>query len=62
MTIKEELKERLERGESRNKAQVEIGKKVKAMLESGYSNVEVANELGITESSVRLIREKYHNK
>lgn len=62
MTIKEMLKERLERGESKKKAQIEVGKKVRAMLDSGYSNVEVAEELGITESSVRLVREKYHNK
>lgn len=62
MTIKEMLKERLERGESKKKAQIEVGKKVRAMLDSGYSNVEVAKELGITESSVRLVREKYHNK
>lgn len=57
MTIKEELKKRIEAGENRKKAQIEIGKRVKMLVNSGKSNSEIADELGITEASVRSIRE-----
>lgn len=56
MTIKEELKKRTEAGESRKKAQVEIGKRVNKLIDSGLTNSEVAKELGLAESSVRSLR------
>lgn len=56
MTIKEELKERTERGEERKAAQIELGKRVKKLIDSGKTNSEVAKELGISESSVRSVR------
>ena len=62
MTIKEMLREREARGESKHKAQINVGKKVKALLNSGYSNKEVADELGISEACIRTIREKHKNK
>ena len=58
MTIKEELKMRTENGENRKKAQIEIGRRVKSLVNSGKTNSEIAEELGISESSVRSIRRK----
>ena len=58
MTIKEELKKRTEAGESRKKAQFEIGKRVNKLISSGMTNSEIAKELGLTESSIRSIRQK----
>lgn len=58
MTIKEELKKRTEAGESRKKAQVEIGKRVNKLISSGMTNSEIAKTLGLTESSIRSIRQK----
>lgn len=60
MTIKEELKKRTEAGENRKKAQIEIGKRVRKLIESGKSNSEIADELGISESSVRSVRDKHN--
>lgn len=62
MTIKEMLRESEARGENKHKAQIRVGKKVKALLNSGYSNKEVADELGISEACIRTIREKHKNK
>ena len=62
MTIKEMLEERVAKGENKKKAQIEIGKKVKALLNSGYSNKEVADELGLSEAIVRKIREGHKKK
>ena len=58
MIIKEELKKRTEAGESRKKAQVEIGKRVNKLISSGMTNSEVAKTLGLAESSIRSIRQK----
>jgi len=58
MTIKEELKKRTEAGESRKRAQIEIGKRVNKLIDSGKSNSDVAKELGISEESVEIVRNK----
>lgn len=58
MTIKEELKKRTEAGESKKKAQIEIGKRVNKLIDSGMTNSEVAKELGLAESLVRSLRQK----
>ena len=58
MTIKEELKKRTEAGESRKRAQVEIGKRANKLIGSGKSNSDVAKELGISEESVEMVRNK----
>ena len=41
------------------KRQIEIGKKVKSMVDAGYSNTEIAEELGMSESVIRTIRERH---
>ena len=58
MTIKEELKKRTEAGESRRKVQIEIGKRVNKLFDSGKSNSDIAKELGISEESVEMVRNK----
>ena len=56
MTIKEMIADLMAKGETKQKAQIEVGKRVRAMIDSGYSNKEVANKLGIAEATVRSIR------
>lgn len=62
MTIKEMIKESVAKGESKKKAQIEVGKKVKAMLNSGRSDKEIADELGLNEAIVKKIREGHKKK
>lgn len=62
MTIKEMLRECEAKGDSKHKAQIYVGKKVKALLNSGYSNEEVADKLGLSEAIVRKIREGHKKK
>ena len=62
MTIKEMLRECEAKGDSKRKAQIYVGKKVKAMLNSGRSDKEIADELGLDEAIVRKIREGHKKK
>lgn len=57
MTIKEMLDERQKNGESRGRAQIEVGKKIKATIKAGYSSKEIAEEFGLTEEVVQKIKE-----
>ena len=41
----------------KRRAMVELGKKVSNMLNDGYNNTEIANELGLSESNIRFVRE-----
>ena len=59
MTIKEIMDERGRTEEGKRKAQIEIGKKITAMINAGYSNNKIAKELGMSESSVRSIRKTH---
>ncbi len=57
MTIKEMLDERQKNGESRRRAQIEVGKKIKAAVKAGYSAKEIAEEFGLSEEAVQKIQE-----
>lgn len=59
MTVKEMVKDCNEKGLSKRKTQVRIGMKIGEMIESGKSCSEIGQELGISESSVRAIKESY---
>ena len=41
------------------KRQIEVGKKVRSMIETGHSNAEIAKELGMPESVIRTVRERH---
>lgn len=41
------------------KRQIEIGKKVRSMIEAGHSDAEIAKELGLSEMVIRRVRERY---
>ena len=53
------ISEKLNSEESKRKKQIEIGKKMKALIDAGYSNKEIGEELGLQESAVRSIRARY---
>ena len=54
--------ERLKSEENKRKKQIEIGNKMREMIDSGYSNREIGEALGLAESAVRSIRAKHFNK
>ena len=53
------INEKLNSEENKRKKQIEIGKKMKALIDAGYSNKEIGEELGLQESAVRSIRARY---
>ena len=60
MTIKEQLKG-LEGADKRRK-QISIGKDLVKMFKSGKSNMEIAKETGLSESSIRSVRAHYNKE
>ena len=50
---------RLMNEEEKRKKQIEIGKKMRSMIDAGKSNLEIAEALGLTESAVRSIRARH---
>ena len=41
------------------KRQIEVGKTVRSMIDAGRSNAEIAEKLGMPESVIRTVRERY---
>ena len=41
------------------KRQIEIGKKIRSMIEDGYSNAEISEKLGLSEIVIRRVRERH---
>ena len=54
------IDERLNSEENKRKRQIEIGKKIRALVDAGYSNKEIGEELGLQESVVRSIRADFY--